>query len=198
VGPEHLVVTKPDTLIFLRRSNGERTFEARFPDVSQIAILGDTVVAGSDRQLVAFDANSGLPWWDGIRDWWFRLHVYAGIPAVPTPSNLWVQRTRCELLAPVLTADRVIAACEEGAVRAHDLATGEVLWERDLGGLTTDPVQTARGLLIATPDALLLLDPSDGSELERRELDQWAVRELAVTSDAIYVLTDTDELIALR
>lgn len=198
LGPEHVVIAKPDTLLFVRRSNGQRVFEARFPDVSYAAIVGETVIAASDRQLVAFDANSGLPWWDGIRDWWFRLHVYAGFPALPAPPNLWVQRTRCELLAPVVTAERVVAACEEGTVRSHLLETGEVLWERELGGLTADPILTARGLLLATPDGLLLLDPEDGDEVDRRPLDGRAVRELAVTSDAVYILTEDGEIVALR
>jgi outer membrane protein assembly factor BamB len=198
IGPDRVVVAKPDTLLFLDRTTGERTFEARFPDLQFIVAEGDIVVALSDRQIVGFDSLAGLPWWDGTRDWWFRLRVYVGLPGVPSPPNRWVQQVHCEALAPVLHHDLVILACEEGNVRAFALSTGEQLWTQQLERLVAGPVLTASGLLLATEQGLALLDPGTGEEFGRRELSEWPIHDMIVTSDAIYLLTIRHQLVALR
>ncbi len=198
VGPDRVAVAKADALVLLDRATGARTFEARFPDLRHVAAVEGTVVAVSDRQLVAFEGDEGLPWWDGVRDWWFRLHVYIGVPDVPTPANRWVQQVRCDVLAPVLLSDRVIIACGEGIVRAHDLLTGELLWEQDQQPLVASPVMTQSGLLVVERHALVLLDAETGAERARRGLPGARIGDTIVTSAAIYLLTAEDELIALR
>ena len=57
---------------------------------------------------------------------------------------------------------------------------------------------TARGLLIVERRALVLLDPDSGEELSRRTFEGIDLRDVAVTNDAVYLLTLSDELIALR
>ena len=199
VGAEHVVVAKTDTLLIFDRTTGERTFQARFPDLKHVAVAGGTVIAVSPRQLVAFDPGEGLPWWDGVRDWWFRLHLFMGLPDVPAPPSLWVQPTRCEPHGPVLQPAQVVLACADGSVRAFDLQTGELRWERQGAPIVASPVLTASGLLITERAALVLLDPDSGAQLQRRSLDDdIVVREVIVTASAIYILTSTDELIALR
>ena len=199
VDARHVAVAKTDTLLIFDSTTAERTFQARFPRLQYVAITGDTVLAVSDRQLVAFNANARLPPWDGVRDWWLRLHLYLGLPDVPTPPNLWVQQTGCEVLAPVVDSARVMVACAKGAIRAFDLETGEMLWERAGTPIVTSPLLTADGLLVAEPAALVLLDPASGTELRRRTLDaDIEVREILVTQEGIYILTPTYELIAVR
>lgn len=199
VGAEHVVVAKTDTLLIFDRTTAERTFQARFPDLKHVAVAGGTVIGVSPRQLVAFDPDEGLPWWDGTRDWWFRLHLFMGLPDVPAPPSRWVQQTRCEPHGPVLQPAQVVLACADGSVRAFDLQTGALRWERHGAPIVASPVLTASGLLIAERAALVLLDPGSGAELQRRSLgDDISVREVIVTASAIYILTTSDELIALR
>ena len=92
-----------------------------------------------------------------------------------------------------------MVACTKGAIRAFDLETGEMLWERAGTPIVTSPLLTADGLLVAEPAALVLLDPASGTELRRRTLDaDIEVREILVTQEGIYILTPTYELIAVR
>lgn len=198
VGPDRVAVAQGDALTFLDRATGVRTFEARFPGLRHAAVTGQTVIALSDRQLVAFDAHEGLPWWDGVRNWWFRLHVYGGLPAVPAPPNLWVAPMNCDVLAPVLTPDRVFVGCEEGIVRAYDLRTGALIWEQQRDPLVDAPVLTASGLLIIERRALVVLDPTTGAERARVEVPEVGISHAIVTDSAIYMLTLDQQLIALR
>ena len=198
VGPDLVAVAKADDLLFLDRATGARMFEARFPDLRHVAATERTVIAVSDRQLVAFEGDEGLPWWDGLREWWFRLHLYFGIPDPPTPPNRWVQPVRCDVLAPVRLPDRVVVACGEGIVRAHDLTSGELLWERSQTPLAAPPAMTGSGLLVVEQQALVMLDAETGAERARREFEEITIAGAIVTSEAIYLVTIEDELIALR
>ena len=104
--------------------------------------------------LTALDAANGRPRW--------RLPLARGVSAallwkagwlIVAANNgdviclrasdgqiVWKARTTSPVRArPALTADHVYLSLEDGRVVAHDLATGVVAWERQLGG-TPGPV----------------------------------------------------------
>ncbi len=57
---------------------------------------------------------------------------------------------------------------------------------------------TADGLLTVQDDALVLIDPTDGSELRRRDFPSGGLRDAIVTSHGTYLVEDNGTLTALR
>jgi outer membrane protein assembly factor BamB len=73
-------------------------------------------------------------------------------------------------VAPLLTADTVVAATEEGVV-AYDRANGRVRWETRLGERANTPVAAAGRVAVSTWEgSLVALDLSDGRLAWRTKL----------------------------
>ena len=197
VSQERVVAATGGRILFFDRATGEQPFFARLRNPRHVATAGDMVVAMSAKSILGLGLDGSTPWWEGIRGLWTSLHLHEMAPAVPQPYR-WAMPAKGDAFAPVLTADRVFIASAGGSVQALDLASGGLLWEIESAPLAAAPLLTASGLLVVEREALVLLDPDTGAELSRRELPGIALRSVTVVDGATFLVTETDELLALR
>ena len=186
-------------LIIDRITGGERFWYTWGPRRPVYVAAADGVVYGlTPRTLVAIDIDSRRPWWEGLRGAWTWMHAYGMAPSVPAPPRDWSARPPTNPFPAVVAPHAVIVAGARGDVRAYSREGGDELWRASLGTLVGPPVLTADGLLLAQDRALVLLDASDGRELDRREFPSGGLREAVVTSHGTYVVLVNGSLIALR
>jgi len=198
VGSDHVILRTKNRVLFFDSGSGSKSFSARVRDAAHVSVGHGIVVAVTPQLTVTFDADSSLPWWDHGRNALAWLHLLGILPELPVPPHRWSQNMVCEPRAPVIQPHQVVLACGDGTVRAHDLLSGDLLWEASGAPIVGSPVLTASGLLMAEREALVLLDPESGAELDRRPLDEVELREFFVTASGIYLLTQSDRLVALR
>ena len=198
VGSDLVVLRTDKRVLFFDSGSGSKTFSARVRDAAHVSVGHGIVVAVTPELTVTFDTDASLPWWDHGRNALAWLHLLGLLPELPVPPHRWSQNVACEPRAPVLQPQQVVLACGDGTMRARDLLSGDLLWERSGAPIVGSPVLTASGLLIAERGALVLLDPESGAELDRRSLDEIELREFIVTASGIYLLTLSDSLVALR
>ena len=92
----------------------------------------------------------------------------------------------------------MIVAATGGAVRAHDLRTGEERWSASVGRLVFPPVATAAGVLLLEADALVWLDAATGVVRGRQPLPGERFSSVAVTDGGSYLLSRGSDIVALR
>ena len=195
------IVASSRVLIFDRATGNERYWYP-FPRLARptsLALVDGTVYSVSPRLVVAIDADTSKPWHYKIRGAWFQFWAWGLAPQPPVPEKRWVNADPpADPLPMVVLADRIVVAGAGGEVRAYSRATGETLWDVEFGPLSGAPVGAADGVVLVQGDRLLLVDPADGSELDRFELPVDDAREAIVTTRATYVTTSAGSVLALR
>ena len=130
---------------------------------------------------------------------WRVLNIWDFAPPPPLPPHNWLLEPPQNAFPLVIDAEQIILASTDGVVRSHGLVSGELRWEQSIAGIVDAPILTRDGLLIPHTDELTLLDAATGRELRRRGLEEGLrLRTLTVTPGSTYVVTDSDEILALR
>ncbi|KPN29486.1 outer membrane biogenesis protein BamB [Halolamina pelagica] len=195
------------SLLALDGVTGERLWTAdAVPDhAGELAATEDTVVAESDGTLFALDAADGAVRWQAE----IEQASYAG-PVVGAETialmgsdGLLQARSRADgserwsvqfddaAQNPPAVADGVVYAVEESpfACRAYDAATGEALWDTDLGvGSDDRPAVDPKRVYVPNGDTLDVLDRESG-EIRRRltlDLDTFSQHGIALADDAVF------------
>ena len=195
------------SLLALDGRTGERLWRAdAVPDhAGELAATADTVFAESDGTLFAVDAADGsVRWRTGLEQ-----TVYGGpvvgeevvammgsngllqVRSRADGSERWsVQFDRAAQAAPAI-ADGVVYAVDESpyACRAYDAASGEQLWDTDLGvGSEDRPAVDPETVYVSNQGTLDLLDRETG-EIRRRiplDLDTFSQHAIALADDAVF------------
>lgn len=200
---DRLVVATYRRLYFLDRLTGRIEFRLNdlpFASSGSIALAGDSVFAITDRELLlGFDQDKKRPWWEPVRRGWEMFHLMGMAPEVPWQASRWEVALGMPSLPLAVdqVGRQVIVASPSGRVQAYDLRSGGLHWSADLDVISAAPLVTSRGVLVSTGHALVLLDPWSGAERQRRRINA-EVRDAVVTRHGTYVVTGSDEVLALR
>ena len=92
---------------------------------------------------------------------------------------------------PALLGTTVAAGGIDGSVAAYSIDGGSQLWRVNLRAPIADLLPGAGGFIAAARDHLVLLNPEDGSEVARVDLDDAVTSLMALTSTSIYVGTSS-------
>ncbi|MQX37594.1 PQQ-binding-like beta-propeller repeat protein [Roseospira navarrensis] len=195
------VVTVDNQTIALAAQNGQKLWThagaeevasllgAPAPAVDQ----GAVIVAYSTGELFALRVETGaVLWQDSVTT----------VRRTDAAGNLRDIRAR-----PVMAGNRVYVVGHSGLMTAIDLATGERIWQADLGGVQ-QPWVAGRYLFVMTGEAdLAAVSAKDGSILWVTPLQRWEDpedKEGPVTwtgpllaSDRLVVASNTDEILAI-
>jgi outer membrane protein assembly factor BamB len=118
-----------------------------------------------------------------------------------TGAVVWANAEARVVTAPVLSATAVIAGEADGAVRARDLATGNLLWSHALEHpLTAAPIVDDDGrILVGTTDReFLALDPGDGEPRWTWRLGADVQHQAALFERLVLFASHEDVLYALN
>jgi outer membrane protein assembly factor BamB len=197
------------SLLALDAVTGERlwTADAVPNHAGELAATADTVFAASDGTLFALDAADGSVRWEVD----LEQASYAG-PVVSEDaiglmgsdgllqvrsradgSERWSVQFDRAAQAPPAIADGVVYAVDEDpyACRAYDAASGEELWDTDLGVGTEDrPAIDPETVYVPNQETLDLLDRGSG-EIRRRiglDLDSFSQHAIALADDAVFLV----------
>jgi len=171
----------------------------------ELAATADTVVAESDGELFAIDAADGsVRWQVEIEQASYTGPVVgAETIALMGSDGLLQARSRADgserwsvqfddaAQNPPAVADGVVYAVDESpfACRAYDAATGEALWDTDLGvGSDDRPAVDPKRVYVPNGDTLDVLDRENG-EIRRRltlDLDTFSQHAIALADDAVF------------
>ena len=198
VAEDRIVVSTGQQILVFNRENGAQTSFFRLQGIKHIATEEGTVMALSPNLLLSIEAHAGRPWWDGFRRIWRGLALLSLAPAPPAPPHNWLLAPPSDAFALVVDSGQVVLASPDGVVRAYGLRGGEARWEQSIEAIASGPVLTRDGLLIPHLQALTLLDPATGEERWLRPLEGLELRALTVGPRGSYVVTESDELFALR
>ncbi|MBP1987839.1 PQQ-binding-like beta-propeller repeat protein [Halolamina salifodinae] len=196
-----------NSLLALDGATGERLWRADdVPDhAGELAATADTVFAESDGTLFAIDAADGSVRWQTD----LEQEAYGG-PVVgekmiafmgsdgllqvisrSDQSDRWTVQFDRAAQAPPAIADGVVYVVDESpyACRAYDAASGEELWDTDLGvGSEDRPAVDPETVYVPSEDTLDLLDRETG-EIRRRialDLDTFSQHAIALADDAVF------------
>lgn len=204
----HIAVAGRRTVYIFDLATGLKTFA--YPHFRVTALLSEAgrVISISPNFANAVDPDSQLPWWDGMRVVWGQLWLWGFLPEPPRPDVEWVTRdppsdahpnvAQAEMFLSATDGAVLVAANQNGLVRAYRSRDGTLAWELRLPDVTASPVFTAFGLLLSTSEGLTLRDPADGAELATHALPDPFRRELVVTDHGTYVVHDSGRVVALR
>ena len=197
------------SLLALDAVTGERLWRAgAVPNhAGELAATDETVFAESDGTLFAVDATDGSVRWEAN----LAQASYAGpvvgedTIALMGSDGLLQARSRADggerwsvqfddaAQAPPAIAGGVVYAVDEDpfACRAYDAASGEELWDTDLGVGTEDrPAVDPDSVYVPNQETLDLLDRESG-EIRRRiglDLDSFSQHAIALADDAVFLV----------
>jgi outer membrane protein assembly factor BamB len=107
-------------------------------------------------------------------------------------------RLRGKFCAPLAArGDTVWAAGEDERLRALDAASGEELWQMDIGGRLRTGVAVGGGMAFIGSGELLALDAASGEEVWRQPLESQARTRPAVGGGRVFVGTAAGRIVAL-
>jgi outer membrane protein assembly factor BamB len=199
VADDRIAAYTGNQILVFDPENGGQTSYFQLPRLHKLLAMDRTVVAQSESIVVSIDSHSLRPWWEGFRRIWRVLNIWDFVPAPPPPPHNWVLEPPRDAYPAAIDPLQVILANPDGVVQSYGLRSGELLWERSIAAIAGTPVRTRDGLLIPHADALTLLDAGTGQELWRRVIDAGLrVRALTVTPGGTFLVTDSEELLALR
>ena len=203
VGPvvteDRVLISNGQRVLVFDRENGEQTYHHLLQQVLHLAARNGSVTALSPTRMLSIEADASRPWWEGARSAWGLFDLWGMAPGLPPPPRNWLLRAHDGLLAPAMDGERLFLATAEGDVLSYSQRSGELLWERTGGApIVSGPLLTGDGLLIVEHDSLLLLDAATGNELRRGAVAGLRPRDVTVTARLMFVVTEGDELVAIR
>lgn len=195
------------SLLALDGVTGERLWTAdAVPDhAGELGATDETVYAESDGTLFAVDAADGSVRWecDLAQDSYAGPVVGEATIALMGNDGLLQARSRADggerwqvqfdsaAQAPPAIADGVVYAVDEDpyACRAYDAASGEELWDTDLGvGSEDRPAVDPETVYVPWTESLACIDRETG-EVRRRipiDLDTFSQHSIALADDAVF------------
>jgi len=196
-----LVVTVDNQTIALAAQNGQKLWtHAGAPEVASLlgspapaVDQGAVIVAYSSGELFALRLETGaVLWQDSVTT----------VRRTDAAGNLRDIRGR-----PVMSGNRVYVVGHSGVTTAIDLATGERIWQAELGGVN-QPWVAGNYLFVVTEESdLVALSAENGSILWVTPMQRWEdpeYKEGPVTwsgpllaSDRLIVVSNTDEILAV-
>jgi outer membrane protein assembly factor BamB len=195
------VVTVDNQTVALAAQNGQKLWtHAGAPEVTSLlgspapaVDQGAVIVAYSSGELFALRVETGaVLWQDSV----------TAVRRTDAAGNLRDIRAR-----PVMAGNRVYVVGHSGLTTAIDLATGERIWQAEMGG-AHQPWIAGRYMFVLTADAdLAALSVEDGSILWVTPLQRWEDpedKEGPVTwtgpllaSDRVVVASNTGEILSV-
>lgn len=204
VTDDHIAGVTGDEVLAFNRSNGAQTyfyeFARAFP-YSTVARDG-VVYVSSRRYTVAFDEDSGRPWWELWRATWNQFWLWGMAPDVPQPERLWQNNDppQADGFPAAISGDLLVVASNEGELQALRLADGSEAWRVTPSGVDTvvgGPLATRDGVLVPFEDRLALFDSSTGALLAERPFEG-VLADAILTSRGLFVLAEDGTLRAIR
>lgn len=191
------VVTKGNVLHVINRSDGTEAWT--FPGIPEGAGVvasaspavsrGVLIVPYSSGELIAFDARTGKPKWSDV--------------VVRSSRTLAVSTLTDIAAAPVISNGVVYATGVAGRTIAVDLATGERLWEVNLGSAATPVVSGNAVFLVDLEDNLVALDRRNGKIIYRRPLPKVRKKRFfsvwhgpTLAGNALWIVSNNGRLLA--
>lgn len=179
--------------------NGAQTTYLKVPRVKYVTTSGTSILAQSRAIIVSLDSHSLRPWWEGMRRVWRVFNIWNFAPPPPPPPHNWVVDPPSRAFPLTANDERLLVASHGGIVRSYWLADGDLTWEQSLPAITAAPVLTPDGLIVAHGEELSLLDPKTGLQLQSRTLgDGLVVKRITTSSSGTYIVTDSNDIVALR
>ena len=185
--PDGFVVAARNGVLIHDAETGKRTFRHPHRGTVGVALGEERFYSASPGFAAAVDLDSGEPWWEGMRATWNFLWTLGVAPDPPRPEVGWVSRERPtelrggaaedRVFAPIFDGEQFLLVDEPGLVRSFAADTGALRWETSFDSAHGPPIRTAEGVVIPLRDAIVLLDPDDGSELARREMESLQLRD---------------------
>jgi len=126
-----------------------------------------------------------------------------------TGERLWTQNVS-GLHTPWVAGDFLFLITSDAEVVAMERTTGDVRWITQLSAFQNErrrtdriawagPILAGGRLILASSEGrMVILDPSDGSIMEERRLDDPVFVPPIIANETVYVLTDDARVIALR
>lgn len=190
------VVTKGNVLHVINRSDGTEAWT--YPGIPEGAGVvasaspavsrGIVVVPYSSGELIAFDARSGKPKWSDV--------------VVRSSRTLAVSTLTDIAAAPVIAGGIVYATGVAGRTIAVDLASGERLWEVNLGSAATPVVSGNSIFLVDLEDNLVALDRRNGAIIYQRPLPKIRKRRFfsvwhgpTLAGNALWIVSNNGRLL---
>ena len=198
IGAGVLAVVAGDEVDLIDRMTGQETYFYRMRAPVAALAHDREVIALGRQSLTAFGVEQRRPWWEPARMWWGQFWLQGLLPAPPGQPSRWVAGAPAGGIAPAIAGELLIVAATGGAVRAHDLRTGEERWSASVGRLVFPPVATAAGVLLLEADALVWLDAATGVVRGRQPLPGERFSSVAVTDGGSYLLSRGSDIVALR
>ena len=203
VGPvvtdDRVIVSTGQEVLVFDRENGEQTYHYVLQQVLHLAAEDGTVTALSPTRMLSIEADASRPWWERARHWWGLFDLWGMAPSLPSPPRNWLLPAPGSLLAPAMDGERLFLATADGEVRSYGQRSGELLWQRTGDApVISAPLLTASGLLIVEHGSLVLLDAATGDELRRSAVAGLRPRDVTVTARRMFVVTERNELVAIR
>jgi outer membrane protein assembly factor BamB len=204
---EWIVVATSDSVDVYDRSSGALTLEHPQSRAISLAFHDGYIVSASANFISRVDPREQLPWWWDARGAWFQFWVWGLAPEPPRAGLDWLtpfprqpgrQGPPPVVYAPAFSADAVVVANEDGAVRLLASATGQERWNIEVGEVTGAPVWTPSGILLPLRDALSVRSPADGAEIARQQLPAISSRSIVVTEGSVFLASVDGRISALR
>lgn len=199
-------------------ATGTLRWTSSWPDADSLGfenptLSGDTVFVTDRRHAIhAVDAATGALRWRAETPWLQNAATVAGGKVVVTTwdaccttavrkvyafdaatgSSAWVapaDGSNMQYPATIL-GPRVYAGSDSGRVRAYDLATGALLWQRRLDGYISAPIAAGRQRVIVSSAnrTLSALDAATGEVVWTRSIAPWSIASnLAIAADVVYM-----------
>lgn len=202
-----IVIATEDSVDVYDRTSGALALEHPHRHAVGLAFHEGYIVSASSTFIARVDPHDELPWWWDARGAWFQFWVWGLAPEPPRAGLDWLTGLLSptanrlipppEVYAPAFSDGAVVVANEDGSVRVLDSTTGAERWSIEVAAITGAPIWTPDGILLPLRDALVLLDPADGSEISRQPLPVASVRPVVVTADGIYLVSSDGRVSAL-
>ena len=194
----YIAVGLGQKLLIFDRLTGEQTYwynSVSFP--TKIAIDNDEVISISPWLIFSVDEDSQNPWWEGrLRSLWLQLYVWGVAPPTPLPDRLWGNFNPPRLyFAPAVGSDSIYVAGERGSrlstdalLQSYNRKDGSINWKKTIPQITSAPLITSDGLLIAAGPMLVLLDPESGEEIQLLDYKENVSSPISIESGTYYIV----------
>tara|TARA_B100000029_G_scaffold516508_2_gene630401 strand:- start:287 stop:1729 length:1443 start_codon:yes stop_codon:yes gene_type:complete len=194
----YIAVGLGQKLLIFDRLTGEQTYwynSVSFP--TKIAIDNDEVISISPWLIFSVNENSRNPWWEGrLRSLWLQLYVWGVAPPTPLPERLWGNFNPPRLyFAPAVSSTSAYVAGERASrystdalIQSYNRSDGTINWKQTLDQITSAPLITSDGLLIAAGSSLVLLDPDSGELIKALDYKQDISSPISIKSGTYYIV----------